>query len=161
MSTTDFMKFYPSVYNGLNEFPRGGRGMNLKSDSLSFLNLTEEEMIMLKIKAAMYSNGDIQQYIRGLLLSDNRPVPDYEAYCVSCREVKEMVSVNRDEEFYLADSENNIRRINVESVPKHKCSTCGNVTSNAKLSAAIEEALECNPSLKGSGESISFQALVS
>lgn len=134
--------------------------MALNSDSLSSLNLTEEELIMLKIKAAMYTNGDTQEYIKGLILSDKRSVPDYKAYCTSCHEVKEMISVNRNEEFILSECESSMRVV-VESVPKHKCSKCGSITSNMKLSAAIEEALETKLPKMRSDEKIPFQVLVS
>ncbi|MGV2886242.1 hypothetical protein [Paenibacillus taichungensis] len=119
---------------------------------------------MLKIKAALYNNGDVEQYFKGLLASDTRPVPDYESYCLSCREMRTMISINRDEEFTIQHSDHEPKdsiKVIVESVPKHKCSTCGKVSTNVKLSAAIEEALDVQVKIHSGIKTIPFCSLVS
>lgn len=138
--------------------------MALNSDLLSSLGFNEEELTMLKIKAALYNNGDVAEYFKGLLASDSRPVPDFEAYCSNCREVKMMISVNRDEEFsilHVDRSPSDSINVLVESVPKHKCSSCGGVTTNLKLSAAIEEALQTRVQNHSTLRTIPFVSLVS
>jgi len=121
-----------------------------RSDSLS-----EEVISMLRIKASMYANGDVSQYVKDLIQKDRRPIPDIEAYCASCHTSTKMKAVSADEVFYVKD-----QAVNVREVPKYQCTQCGCVTTNVKLAAAIEEALEVRPSLLKSGTSLSFESLV-
>lgn len=111
---------------------------NPRTFDLPNIRLNREEKRVTLLKACLHNGGNVSAYIRELIINDHRePKP-----LVSCSCGSHSLHITHTDEERIINLGEEERTIRLTDVPRSKCSECGRVLGDLRLSAQIESFLD-------------------
>jgi len=111
---------------------------NPRTFDLAKIRLTREERRMIEMKAILFNNGNMAEYIRDLAIFDTRsPKPLPSCSCGSTS----LHTIYKDEERIVNVGEEDHTLV-LKGVPRSKCNECGKTLGDMRLAVKLETVLD-------------------
>jgi hypothetical protein len=103
------------------------------------LEVTREEYRMIKLKAAMYSGGNVERFLLQAAEKFEGVMKPLACCENGCNGIMNVIKLDQIHEFQIADQSH---RLTLRGEPVYECQACAKQVVDLQLSAEIEELLD-------------------